>query len=84
MPRDVSVTGYDDSQLIAFTDPPMTTMRQNVPAMSQHAVAALLDEIRGTLQPRRELLFHAELVVRQSTGPAPAEAGPVAPLTEAR
>jgi len=84
VPRDVSVTGYDDSLLIAFTDPPMTTMRQNVPAMSQHAVAALLDEIRGTPQPRRELLFHAELVVRQSTGPAPAEAGTVAPLTEAR
>jgi len=47
-------------------------------------VAALLDEIHGTPQPRRELLFHAELVVRQSTGPAPAEAGPVAPLTDAR
>jgi DNA-binding LacI/PurR family transcriptional regulator len=84
VPRDVSVTGYDDSPLIAFTDPPVTTMRQNVPAMSQHAVAALLDEIRGTPQPRRELLFHTELVVRRSTGPARAGAASVAPLTQAR
>jgi len=40
--------------------------------MSRHAVGALVDEIRGTPQPRRELLFHTELVVRGSSGPAPA------------
>jgi hypothetical protein len=27
--------------------------------------------MNGTPQPRRELLFHTELVVRRSTGPAP-------------
>ena len=72
VPRDVSVTGFDDSPLMAFTHPPVTTMRQDVAAMSRHAVDALVDEIRGTPQPRRELLFHTELVVRGSTGPAPA------------
>jgi DNA-binding LacI/PurR family transcriptional regulator len=34
VPRDVSVSGFDDSALIAFTDPPLTTMRQNVQAMA--------------------------------------------------
>jgi len=58
----------------------VTTMRQDVAAMSQHAVGALVDEIRGTPQPRRELLFHTELVVRGSTGPAPA--GPAYPAGE--
>jgi DNA-binding LacI/PurR family transcriptional regulator len=75
VPRDVSVVGYDDSPLLAFTDPPLTTLRQDVPAMSRHAVDALLDEIRGTPQPRRELLFHTELVVRNSTGPPPPPRG---------
>jgi DNA-binding LacI/PurR family transcriptional regulator len=71
VPRDVSVVGYDDSPLLAFTDPPLTTMRQDVAGMSRHAVDALLDEIHGTPQPRRELLFHSELVVRRSTAPPP-------------
>ena len=30
VPGDVSVVGYDDSPLIAFTDPPLTTLRQPV------------------------------------------------------
>jgi DNA-binding LacI/PurR family transcriptional regulator len=69
VPQDVSVVGYDDSPLLAFTDPPLTTVRQDVTGISQHAVGALLDEINRNPQPRRELLFHPELVVRRSTGP---------------
>lgn len=72
VPRDISVIGYDDSPLLAFTDPPLTTVRQDVGRMSRHAVSALLDEINGVRHPRRELLFHAELVVRNSTGRPPA------------
>ena len=69
VPTDVSVVGYDDTPLLGFTAPPLTTMRQDVPAMSRHAVGALLDEMNGVAGPRRELLFSAELVVRGSTGP---------------
>ena len=53
------------------TDPPLTTVRQNPSAISVHAVNALLDEIRGTPQPHREILIHPELIVRGSTGSAP-------------
>ncbi|WP_029253661.1 LacI family DNA-binding transcriptional regulator [Paraoerskovia marina] len=72
VPGDVSVVGYDDSPLIAFTDPPLTTIRQPVDSMAQAAVSALLGQIQGTASPRSELLFRTELVVRESTGPAPA------------
>ncbi|CPU62387.1 LacI family transcriptional regulator [Mycobacteroides abscessus] len=74
MPQDVSVLGYDDSPLIAFTDPPLTTVRQPVSAMAHAAVSALLTEIAGERAPRTELLFQPELIVRDSTGAAPARA----------
>lgn len=71
VPEDVSVVGSDDSPLMAFTDPPLTTVRQSVQAMGAAAVRALMDEITGTPAPRAEYVFRPELVVRSSTGAAP-------------
>ncbi|WP_203778337.1 LacI family DNA-binding transcriptional regulator [Paractinoplanes rishiriensis] len=71
VPRDVSVIGFDDSPLIAFTDPPLTTMRQPVTSMAVAAVRSLVDEINGHGAPHSEYLFRPELVVRQSTAIAP-------------
>ncbi|PNE42038.1 MULTISPECIES: LacI family DNA-binding transcriptional regulator [Streptomyces] len=71
VPREMSVVGFDDSPLIAFTDPPLTTIRQPVQAMGQAAVRALLEEIGGTPAPPSEFVFHPELVVRGSTASAP-------------
>jgi DNA-binding LacI/PurR family transcriptional regulator len=70
VPGDVSVVGYDDSPVIAFTDPPLTTVRQSVQAMGVAAVSGLIDEINGTPAPRSEFIFRPELIVRGSTGPA--------------
>ena len=67
VPGDVSVVGFDDSQLIAFTDPPLTTIRQPVQSMGQAAVRALLEEVDGEPAPHTEFVFMPELVVRGST-----------------
>jgi DNA-binding LacI/PurR family transcriptional regulator len=74
VPGSVSVVGYDDSQLNAFTDPPLTTVRQPVRAMANAAVHTLLEEIGGNPVPRTEFVFQPELVVRNSTGAAPDKA----------
>ena len=71
VPEHVSVIGYDDSLLISFTEPPLTTVRQPVRAMGEAAVSAILAELRGVPIPHGDLLFHPDLVVRGSTGPAP-------------
>ncbi|MFE7275792.1 LacI family DNA-binding transcriptional regulator [Streptomyces sp. NPDC057623] len=71
VPRDVSVIGFDDSPLIAFTDPPLTTVRQPVQAMATAAVGALLEEIGGNPVQRTEFVFQPELVVRGSTARRP-------------
>ncbi|WP_276202499.1 LacI family DNA-binding transcriptional regulator [Streptomyces pathocidini] len=75
VPGQLSVIGFDDSPLIAFTDPPLTTIRQPVPAMGQAAVRALLEEIGGTPAPHTEFVFLPELVVRGSTAAVPQGAG---------
>src|SRR5688572_8017541 len=75
VPRDVSVVGYDDSPLIAFTDPPLTTVRQPVTSMAVAGVRALIDEINGHPAPHSEYMFRPELVVRGSTA-APRAAVP--------
>jgi LacI family repressor for deo operon, udp, cdd, tsx, nupC, and nupG len=68
VPGDVSVIGYDDIPLAAVVDPPLTTIRQSVPAMGMAAVNALLESIGGTPVPTHEYMFRPELVLRASSG----------------
>lgn len=70
VPEDVSVVGYDDSTLMAFTDPPLTTIHQPVQTLARAAVQMLLSEIRGERVTRTEMLVEPELVVRRSTSAA--------------
>ncbi|GAB3079075.1 LacI family DNA-binding transcriptional regulator [Micromonospora schwarzwaldensis] len=76
VPGDFSVVGYDDSPLMAFTDPPLTTVRQPVRAMAVAATRALFDEINGQGAPHSEYVFRPELVVRGSTAVAPTSTRP--------
>ncbi|MCB0907860.1 MAG: LacI family DNA-binding transcriptional regulator [Nocardioidaceae bacterium] len=71
VPGDVSVVGFDDSALMQFLDPPLTTIRQPVQALGAAAVSHVVDAIHGTPVPSREYLYKPELVLRGSTGPAP-------------
>lgn len=76
VPGDVSVVGFDDSPLMAFTHPALTTVRQPVRAMCEAAVRALTAALTGETLDRSEMLFHPDLIIRGSTGPAPSPATP--------
>ena len=74
VPRELSVVGFDGSAMTEHTSPPLTTVRQNVPALADGAVDTLLDQIRGLAAAApcaRELVLAPDLVVRASTGPPP-------------
>ncbi|GII85000.1 HTH-type transcriptional regulator MalR [Sphaerisporangium siamense] len=71
VPGDVSVVGFDDSPLIPFTDPPLTTIRKPIGPMAVAAVQTLLEGIAGAPPKNLELIFQPELIVRRSTAPAP-------------
>jgi LacI family transcriptional regulator len=65
VPDDVSVTGFDDIDLAAFTLPPLTTVRQDTDAIGATAVTTLLAIIDGETPP--PILLPTEVVVRHST-----------------
>jgi DNA-binding LacI/PurR family transcriptional regulator len=70
VPQDVSVVGYDDTQLAEMVMPRLTTVR--IPAATAGTAAAgmLLDVIGGRDGAVRDRVrLPAELVVRSSTGP---------------
>ena len=69
VPRDVSVVGFDDIDLAAVADPPLTTIHQPVRAKGETAVRMLLSVIAGGDVPPGHERLATRLVVRSSTGP---------------
>ena len=68
VPEDVSVVGFDDSPLMAFSAPPLTTIRQPVRAICEGAVSSLMALVSSSETPT-SMEFHGELIVRESTAP---------------
>ena len=72
VPEDVSVIGFDGTPAMAFTDPPLTTLRQPVGRMAAAVAALLVAQMKGDHQVQTQV-FRPELVVGQTTAPlAPA------------
>jgi len=74
VPEDISVVGYDDIQLSAFTMPPLTTVSLPRAEIANAAFHALLNANQSDeLTPVRgeEHMVLPTLVIRKSTGPAP-------------
>jgi DNA-binding LacI/PurR family transcriptional regulator len=67
VPEDLSVVGFDDSVLAAAGRPPLTTVRQEVPAKGAAAVAAIAEVMAGG-HPE-PVVLPTGLVVRESTAP---------------
>ncbi|GAA1005352.1 LacI family transcriptional regulator [Acrocarpospora pleiomorpha] len=70
VPEDISVVGFDDSNFMNCTNPPLTTVRQPIEAIGRAAVTLLVNQIDGAVVSAEELLYEPELVVRGSTAPA--------------
>ena len=69
VPDDISIMGHDDIPFCRYTTPPLTTIRQNRPALGKSAFYALSSQLNGV--PLSTHLLHAELICRSSCGPAP-------------
>ncbi len=71
VPEDLSVVGYDDADFAETFRPALTTVRQEVDAKGQAAVAALTALIDGREPEQMRTELPTRLVVRESTGLAP-------------
>ena len=72
VPEEVSVVGFDDIDLAAWTDPPLTTIRQPIDELGRWAVEHLANVLSGDDEPgpATPVLLEPALVVRGSTAPA--------------
>ena len=68
VPRDISITGFDDLDLAANIDPPLTTIRVPAAEMGRRAAEYLLARLEKTPTPEKTEL-QAVLVVRETTAP---------------
>lgn len=69
VPEDVSIIGFDDLPICAYTEPPLTTIRQDRIELGKSSFYALNSLINGV--SISTILLHAQLVVRKSTGNSP-------------
>ena len=68
VPGDLSVVGFDDIHLAAYTSPPLTTVHQPAREMARRATEILLAAIGSPHDRRpRRAIFDATLVVRGSS-----------------
>ena len=66
VPEDVSVVGFDDSELARHSAPSLTTMRIYSREMARSAVRRVLERIEGGALPPVRLEYPIDLIVRES------------------
>lgn len=68
IPQDVSVTGFDGIDVSKYYNPTITTIRQPVKEMAKTTIKLLFDIIAGR-KDYEHIVFPAELIIRESSGP---------------
>jgi DNA-binding LacI/PurR family transcriptional regulator len=68
IPEDVALIGFDDLPMVAYLEPPLTTVRQSLYEMGSLAMRMLLRHIRDDTLPAETVSLPTELVVRRSCG----------------
>jgi DNA-binding LacI/PurR family transcriptional regulator len=73
IPRQLSIVGFDDIDLAAFTIPPLTTISQSGTDMGRAAIELLLELVEGgrTRMEVEDRVLAPRLIVRSSTAAAP-------------
>jgi DNA-binding LacI/PurR family transcriptional regulator len=69
VPQDVSVIGYNDSYMLDFTDPGLTSVRQPIERIAEFCARTLMTMVQNRPVHTDEVLIEPELRIRSSTAP---------------
>lgn len=69
VPEDVSVIGYNNSSILEFTDPPLSSVAQPVEHLAQACARTLVTMIQNRPVRTDEMLMEPTFHARQSTAP---------------
>jgi len=67
VPEDVAVVGYDNIEMAALYDPPLTTVAQPLYDIGACAMQTILDRLRDPTVGGTRISFDTRLIARQST-----------------
>jgi LacI family transcriptional regulator len=70
IPQKLSIVGFDDVRLAAYTNPPLTTIRQSKHEMGSLAARLLMERMAEPDKTPRLEILRTELIVRESTARA--------------
>lgn len=71
VPDDLSVVGFDSTEICNHTSPTLTSVSQNIPLVASEGVRLLAERIRNRKGEITRFTAAPELHVRESSGPAP-------------
>ncbi|MGU3431652.1 LacI family DNA-binding transcriptional regulator [Actinomycetes bacterium M1A6_2h] len=69
VPEEVSIVGYDDSDIARLSRIDLTTVRQNVDGLAENAVAFAVARLENVDARAAEVVVEPHLIVRGSSGP---------------
>ncbi|MEO6997234.1 MAG: LacI family DNA-binding transcriptional regulator [Terracoccus sp.] len=69
VPADLSIVGFDDTQLARMSSPPLTTVRQPLAEMGRLAVRTALRLSNGETVASHHVELATDLILRESTAP---------------
>ena len=69
VPQQLSIVGFDDIDLAAFSAPPLTTVAQPKQQIGTVAADLLLDRVSSARTDNRQMILDPELRIRASTAP---------------
>ena len=64
VPKDISVTGYDDLDIAKYTNPTLTTVKQDIDLLGEKGLSLLTSMMKNRSSQR--IIITGEVIVRDS------------------